>query len=71
MENKENQSESLQMTRVLGLKESISMTVGTVVGVGLFTSGSAQIGHVGPGFNLASINIRRDVRIFAFSGWDV
>lgn len=36
-----------QMTRVLGLKESISMTVGTVVGVGLFTSGSAQIGHVG------------------------
>lgn len=48
MENKENQSESLQMTRVLGLKESISMTVGTVVGVGLFTSGSAQIGHVGP-----------------------
>ncbi|MEK1359337.1 APC family permease [Limosilactobacillus fermentum] len=48
MENKENQSENLQMTRVLGLKESISMTVGTVVGVGLFTSGSAQIGHVGP-----------------------
>ncbi|MCH9394801.1 APC family permease [Limosilactobacillus reuteri] len=48
MENKGNQNESLQMTRVLGLKESISMTVGTVVGVGLFTSGSAQIGYVGP-----------------------
>lgn len=48
MENKGNQSGSLKMTRVLGLKESISMTVGTVVGVGLFTSGSAQIGHVGP-----------------------
>lgn len=30
-----------------GLKESISMTIGTVVGVGLFTCGSAQIGHVG------------------------
>lgn len=48
MENKDNQNENVQMTRVLGLKESISMTVGTVVGVGLFTSGSAQIGHVGP-----------------------
>ena len=36
-----------QMERALGLKESISMTIGTVVGVGLFTSGSAQIGYVG------------------------
>lgn len=45
MENK--QENNVQMRRVLGLKESISMTVGTVVGVGLFTSGSAQIGHVG------------------------
>lgn len=37
-----------QMKRVLGLKESISMTIGTVVGVGLFTCGSAQVGIVGP-----------------------
>lgn len=36
------------MVRVLGLKESISMTIGTVVGVGLFTVGSSQIGYVGP-----------------------
>lgn len=36
-----------QLTRALGLKESISMTIGTVVGVGLFTCGSAQIGYVG------------------------
>ena len=36
-----------KMVRVLGLKESISMTIGTVVGVGLFTCGSAQIGYVG------------------------
>lgn len=42
MENKET-----QLVRALGLKESISMTIGTVVGVGLFTCGSAQIGHVG------------------------
>ena len=32
-----------QLVRALGLKESISMTIGTVVGVGLFTCGSAQI----------------------------
>lgn len=37
-----------QLVRVLGLKESISMTIGTVVGVGLFTCGSSQIGVVGP-----------------------
>ena len=36
-----------KLVRVLGLKESISMTIGTVVGVGLFTCGSAQIGLVG------------------------
>ena len=41
MENKE------QLVRALGLKEAISMTIGTVVGVGLFTCGSAQIGLVG------------------------
>ena len=37
-----------QLVRALGLKEAISMTIGTVVGVGLFTCGSAQIGRVGP-----------------------
>ena len=36
-----------KLVRVLGLKESISMTIGTVVGVGLFTCGSSQIGLVG------------------------
>ena len=41
-------SQTNQMIRVLGLKEAISMTVGTVVGVGLFTCGSSQIGIVGP-----------------------
>ncbi len=37
-----------QLVRALGLKEAISMTIGTVVGVGLFTCGSAQVGFVGP-----------------------
>ena len=36
------------LVRVLGLKESIGMTIGTVVGVGIFTCGSAQVGLVGP-----------------------
>lgn len=36
-----------ELVRALGLKESISMTIGTVVGVGLFTCGSSQIGLVG------------------------
>lgn len=36
----ENQSAN-QLVRVLGLKESISMTIGMGVGVGLFTCGSA------------------------------
>lgn len=36
-----------KLIRALGLRESISMTIGTVVGVGLFTCGSSQIGAVG------------------------
>ena len=40
-------NENNRLLRTLGLKESISMTIGTVVGVGLFTCGSAQIGQVG------------------------
>ena len=42
-------NEGGQLVRALGLKESISMTIGTVVGVGLFTCGSSQIGYVGSG----------------------
>lgn len=41
------QKASVGLVRVLGLKEAISMTIGTVVGVGLFTCGSSQIGLVG------------------------
>lgn len=42
-----NENEGSHLVRALGLKESISMTIGTVVGVGLFTCGSSQIGRVG------------------------
>ena len=48
------------LVRALGLKEAISMTIGTVVGVGLFTCGSAQIGLVGSwiiGFTFISLLI--------------
>jgi len=44
-----------QLVRVLGLKESISMTIGAVVGVGLFTCGSSQVGIVGPWIILLTI----------------
>lgn len=40
-ENKDN------LVRALGLTEATTMTVGTVIGVGLFTVGSAQVGAVG------------------------
>ena len=51
---------SNKLVRALGLKEAISMTIGTVVGVGLFTCGSAQIGLVGSwiiGFTFVSLLI--------------
>lgn len=44
-----------QLARVLGLKESISMTIGAVVGVGLFTCGSAQVGIMGPWIILLTV----------------
>lgn len=44
-----------QLVRVLGLKESISMTIGAVVGVGIFTCGSSQVGVVGPWIILLTV----------------
>lgn len=34
--------------RGLGLKESVTLTVGTVIGVGLFTVGANSVGYLGP-----------------------
>ena len=56
MENKET-----QLVRALGLKESISMTIGTVVGVGLFTCGSAQ--PVDEGLLHIPLRIRTGLRV--------
>ena len=37
-----------QLKRCLGLQETITMTVGTVIGVGLFTVGANAVGEMGP-----------------------
>ncbi|MBC7343145.1 MAG: amino acid permease [Clostridia bacterium] len=43
------------MVRALGLREAITITVGTVVGVGLFTVGANAIGWMGPAIILATL----------------
>ena len=53
MEKKEVVSNN--MIRGLGLKEAITITVGTVVGVGLFTVGANGVGYLGPTIILATL----------------
>lgn len=43
------------LSRSLGLKEAITMTIGTVVGVGLFTVGSAEVGVMGKFIFIATL----------------
>ena len=42
------------LVRGLGLKEAITITVGTVVGVGLFTVGANGVGYLGSSIILAT-----------------
>lgn len=44
-----------QLTRALGLPECVTITTGAVIGVGLFTVGSAQVGVMGSSVILATI----------------
>lgn len=44
-----------QLTRALGLPECITITAGAVIGVGLFTVGSSQVGVMGSSIILATI----------------
>ncbi|MBK5261786.1 MAG: APC family permease [Peptostreptococcaceae bacterium] len=44
-----------QLTRSLGLPECITLTAGSVIGVGLFTVGSSQVGIMGSSIILATI----------------
>ena len=43
------------LTRALGLPECITITAGAVIGVGLFTTGSSQVGIMGPSTIIATI----------------
>jgi APA family basic amino acid/polyamine antiporter len=43
------------LTRALGLPECITITAGSVIGVGLFTVGSAQVGIMGSSIILATL----------------
>ena len=48
-------SQSSKLTRALGLPECITITAGSVIGVGLFTVGSAQVGIMGSSIILATL----------------
>ncbi|MCR1824156.1 hypothetical protein, partial [Terrisporobacter muris] len=43
------------INRILGLKESITITVDTVIGVGLFTVGANGVGYLGPNVIFATL----------------
>ena len=44
MDTKDN---SLKLTRAFGMREAVTITVGTVIGVGLFTTGAQIVGTMG------------------------
>lgn len=43
-----SEGQPLKLKRTLGLKECITITAGTVIGVGLFTTGGNIVGEMGP-----------------------
>ena len=43
------------LKRTFGMKEAVTITVGTVVGVGLFTTGANVVGTMGPAVILATL----------------
>lgn len=57
MENKENSrsGDSLQLRRSFGMKESVTITVGQVIGVGLFVTGANVVGLMGNHIILATL----------------
>ena len=50
-----NESKTKVLTRALGLPECITITAGAVIGVGLFTTGSSQVGIMGSSIIVATI----------------
>lgn len=49
------ESKTNVLKRTLGLKESVTITVGTVIGVGLFTVGANAVGMLGPYIFIATV----------------
>ena len=43
------------LKRTFGMREAVTITVGTVVGVGLFTTGATVVGDLGPAVILATL----------------
>lgn len=50
-----NHTSDKQLTRALGLPECITITAGAVIGVGLFTVGSSQVGVLGSSVIVATV----------------
>ena len=48
-------NEDNELTRALGLKEAVTITCGTVIGVGIFTVGSGTVGTMGSGVILCTL----------------
>ena len=47
--------EKKTLKRTFGMREAVTITVGTVVGVGLFTTGANVVGDLGPAVILATL----------------
>ena len=50
-----NQNPEISLKRCFGLRETITLTVGTVIGVGLFTVGANVVGLLGPWVLMATV----------------
>ena len=55
MQNCKSDPAQAGLKRCLGLRETITLTVGTVIGVGLFTVGANVVGMLGPATILATL----------------
>ena len=55
MQNCKSDPAQAGLRRCLGLRETITLTVGTVIGVGLFTVGANVVGMLGPATILATL----------------
>lgn len=54
-EEKDMSNNSGGLKRTFGMREAVTITVGTVIGVGLFTTGANVVGDLGPAVILATL----------------